>query len=170
MVNWIIQQVSQSIMVKCSYVVENSGHRISVFHCDGQFSHIIGSGRLRYAWYVGVSNDQLLVANASHNCISIFTLDGNYVGKYDTRGTGRKQLDSPYGIDIDMYGFIFVTEHSENRVSIFNKDGVFVHSFGFGLKGSGHGQLFGPRGIAISPTGEIYVCDTNNKRIQIFST
>ena len=125
------------------YVVENSGNRISVFHCDGQFSHII-------------------------HCISIFTLDGNYVGKYDTRGTGREQLDCPCGIATDMYGFIFVTEHSEGRLSIFNKDGVFVHSFG--SKGSGHGQFSGPRGIAISPTGEIYVCDTNNKRIQIFST
>ena len=67
-----------------------------------------------------------------------------------------------------MYGFIFVTEHSENRVSIFNKDGVLIHSFG--SRGSGHGQFSGPRGIAISPTGDIYVCDTNNKRIQIFST
>ena len=118
------------------YVVENSGGRISVFHCDGQFSHIIGSGHLNRPWYVAVSNDQLLVADWCHKCISIFTLDGNYVGKYDIRGTGREPLDCPCGIATDMYGFIFVTEHSENRVSIFSKDGVFVHSFG--LKGSGH--------------------------------
>ena len=143
------------------YVVENSGGRISVFHCDGQFSHIIGSGCLNRPWYVAVSNDQLLVADWCHHCISIFTLDGNYVGKYDTRGTGREQLDCPCGIATDMYGFIFVTEYSKNRVSIFNKDGVFVHSFG---------QFFKPRGIAISPTCDIYVSEEGNKRIQIFSS
>ena len=152
------------------YVVENSGNRISVFHCDGQFSHIIGSSHLSNPWYVAVSNDQLLVANpgSDYNCISIFTLDGKYVDKYNKRGTGREPLKFPCGIATDMYGFIFVTEYSENRVSIFNKDGVFVHSFG--SKGSGHGQFSGPRGIAISPTGDIYVCDSDDKRIKIFST
>ena len=149
------------------YVVENSGDRISVFHCDGRFSHIIGSGCLLNPWHVAVSNDQLLVADASHHCISIVTLDGNYVGKYGTQGTGGEKLNSLRGIATDMHGFIFVSEYYKSRVSIFNKDGIFVHSFGSG--GSGHGIFSGPHGIAISPTGEIYVCNANNKRIQIFS-
>ena len=151
------------------YVVENSGNRISVFHCDGQLSHIIGSGKLKDPWYVTVSNDQLLVADWAHNCISVFTLNGYYVGKYDSRGSGNEQLNCPCGIATDTHPhyFIFVTECQRNRVSIFNKDGVFIHSFG--SKGSGHGRLSFPRGIAISPTGDIYVCDTGNNRIQIFS-
>ena len=147
------------------YVAENGGSRISVFHCDGQFSHTIGSGRLNRPWYVAVSNDQLLIADYGHNCISIFTLDGNYVGKFDT---GREQIKSPRGIATDMYDFIFVTEYSKGSISIFSKDGVFIHSFG--SKGSDYGQFLGPRGVAISPTGDIYVCDAGNKRIQIFST
>ena len=151
------------------YVAENGGSRISVFHCDGQFSHIIGSGHMINPWYVAISNDQLLVTNMGHNCISIFTLDGNYVGKYITQGTGREQLDYPCGIATDIYGFIFVSENLKNRVSIFNKEGVFIHSFG--STGSDHGQFSGSRGIAISPTGDIYVCEENNKsRVQIFST
>ena len=128
--------------------------------------HIIGSGHLSRPWYVIVNNDQLLIADAAHNCISIFTLDGNYVDKYDTRGTGGK-LQSPHGIATDMCGFIFVTNSFKNCVSVFSKDGVFIHSFG--SRGSDHGQFFGPQGIAISPTGEIYVCDSENKRVQIFS-
>ena len=67
-----------------------------------------------------------------------------------------------------MYSFILVTENDNKRVSIFDKDGVFVHCFG--SKGSGHGQFSSPRGIAISPTGDIYISDRGNKRIQIFST
>ena len=152
------------------YVGEYSNHRISVFQLDGQFSHIIGSGHLDYAWYIAFSSsDQLLVANFGHHCISIFTLDGNYVGKFGRQGTGRGQLSSPpVGIATDMYGFILVTEDDNNRVSIFDKDGVFVHCFG--SKGSGHSQFSSPRGIAISPTGDIYISDRENKRIQIFST
>ena len=151
------------------YVAEFNNHRISVFQLDGQFSHIIGSGHLRYPHFVAVStNDQLLVTNHGQYYISMFTLDGNYVGKFGTQGTGRGQLGSPTGIATDMYGFILVTERDNNRVSIFDKDGIFIHSFG--LYGSGHGQFSCPTGIAISPTGNIYIGDRDNKRIQIFST
>ena len=148
---------------------ENGGNCISVFFSDGSFSHLIGKGYLKNPYDATVSsNDQLLVTNRGHHCISIFTLDGNYVGKFGTHGTGRGQLSSPYGIATDMYGFILVTDYSNNRVSIFDKDGVFVYCFG--SKGSGHGQFSSPRGIAISPTGDIYINDSGNKRIQIFST
>ena len=151
------------------YVVDYGNNRISVFQLDGQFSHIIGSGHLSAPHYIVVStNDQLLVANKSHHCISIFTLDGNYVGKFGTQGTGRGQLSNPSGIVTDMYGFILVTDYGNHCVSIFDKDGVFVHRFG--SKGSGHGQFSSPYGMAISPTGDIYISDGNNKRIQIFST
>ena len=151
------------------YVAECWGKRISVFQLDGQFSHIIGSGQLGNPHYIAVNtNDQLLVADYSHHCISIFTLDGNYVGKFGTQGTGRGPLSNPSGIATDIHGFILVTDNTNNSVLIFDKDGAFVHSFG--SRGSGYGQFSSPRQIAISPTGDIYICDTGNKRIQIFST
>ena len=151
------------------YVTEWDNNRISVFQLNGQFSHIIGSGHLKYPYYIAVStNDQLLVADYGHHCISIFTLDGNHVGKSGTQGTGRGELSCPSGIAINMDGFILVTEHGNNRVSIFDKDGVFKHSFG--SRGSGHGQFSSPFGLTISPTGDIYICDGGNKRIQVFST
>ena len=148
------------------YVAEHGNDRISVFQLDGQFSHIIGSGQLRYPWYIAVNaNDQLLVSNFGHHCISIFTLDGNYVRKIDAKST--KPSSGPIGIATDMYGFILVTIYNVNSVSIFDEDGVSIHSFG--SSGSGHGQFSYLRGIAISPTGDVYICDANNKRIHIFS-
>ena len=150
------------------YVAEFGNNRISVFQLDGRFSHIIGSKHLKDPDYIAVStNDQLLVANRGHHCISMFTLDGNYVGKFGTQGTGRGQLCTPTGIATSMHGYIFVSEIDNHRVSIFDKDGIFIHIFG--LKGFRHGHFSQPRGIAISPTGDIYVSDRNNQRIQIFS-
>ena len=82
---------------------------------------------MKNPYYIVVSRkDHLLVANSAHHCISIFTLDGNYVGKFGTQGTGRGQLDEPVGIATDTCGFILVSEWGNNRVSIFNKDGVFI--------------------------------------------
>ena len=139
-----------------------------MFQLDGQFSYIIGTDNFVHPYYIAVNaNNQLLVADRYSHCIIIFAMDGNYVGKFGTHGTGRGQLNSPGGVAIDVCGFILVIEDN-NRVSFFDKDGIFFHSFG--SSGSGHGQFSCPRQIAISPTGNIYICDTNNKRIQIFSS
>ena len=150
------------------YVADVVNHRISVFQCDGNFSHAIGqSGELNCPIDVAVTNNQLLVANYDGHCISIFTLDGNYISKFGKHGTGRGDLSSPTSLTIDMYGSILVTEQGNNRVSVFNKDGVFIHCFG--SKGSAEGQFFSPYGIALSPNGSIYISDHGNKRIQTFS-
>ena len=148
------------------FVSEESNVRISVFRTNGQFSHTIGKGQLSYPYDVTVNtNNQLLVADYSHHCIYTFTLDGNYVSKFD--GTGRGQLSSPCGLTTDLYGFILVADTGNNRVSIYNKDCKFIHCFG--SSGSDDGKFNCPYGIAISPNGNIYISDADNKRVQIFS-
>ena len=151
------------------FVTENFNSRISVFHTNGQFSHIIGKGQLGEPYDVTVNtNNQLLVADVNHHCIYTFTLDGNYVSKFATRGSDKGQLNYPHSLTTDLYGFILVADTDNHRVSIFNKDGKFIHCFG--SRGSDDGKFTSPRGIAISPNGNIYVSDHNNKRVQIFST
>ena len=151
------------------FVTEESNQRISVFHTNGQFSHIIGKGQLGTPYDVTVNtNNQLLVADHTHNCIYTFTLDGNYVSKFATVGSARGQLSSPISLTTDLYGFILVADTGNNRVSIFNKDGKFIRCFG--SEGSDDGKFQRPSGIALSPNGNIYVSDLNNKRVQIFST
>ena len=105
-----------------------------------------------------------LIANYGDGFISIFTLDGNYVSTY---GTSKGQLSAPSSLAIDVCGFILITEGGNNCVSVFDKDGVFIHCFGF--KGSANGQFSYPCGIALSPNGSVYVTDHKNKRIQFFS-
>ena len=149
-------------------ITEDSNKRISVFQTNGQFSQIIGKGQLGKPYDVTVTtNNQLLVADWGHHCIYTFTLDGNYVSKFATQGSGRGQLNNPRSVTVDLYGFISVADDN-HRVSIFNKDGNFICYFG--SKGSGNGKFIFPCGIAISPNGNIYVSDANNERVQIFST
>ena len=151
------------------FVTDCSNSRISVFCTNGQFSHVIGKGQLAGPYDITVNNsNQLLVADAEHDCIYTFTLDGNYVSKFASFGSDKGQLRSPHGVTTDLYGFILVAENGNHHVSIFNKDGKFIHCFG--SSGSDDGKFQYPYGIAISPNGNIYVSDFGNKRVQIFST
>ena len=145
------------------YIAEWGNHRISVFQLDGQFTHIIGSGHLTNPRYIAVSsNDQLLVTNQGLCCISIFTLDGNYVGKFGTQGSDLGQFRNLSGICVDKCGIILVADDDNKFVSIFDRDGKFVHCFG-------RGYFSSPYRIAINPAGNIYITDRSKSRIQIFS-
>ena len=146
------------------YVTEIGDQRISVFHTNGQFSHIIGKEELGMPYDVTViANDQLLVAGGGHHCIYTFTLDGNYVGKFSSQGRWlsnpyrftlttdwhRGQYSQPVSLTTDICGFILVVDNA--HVSIFDKDGNFINCFGSEYIFSS------PRGIALAPNGDIYI-------------
>lgn len=67
---------------------------------------------------------------------------------------------------VDDQGYIIVADSGNNRIQIFNPDGVFIRSFGGW--GSGDGEFKGLEGVAVLPNGNIVVCDRENHRIQVF--
>ena len=83
------------VAIHCDKVCVADYHnkRISVFQVDGKFCTSFGSVHLSGPRDVAVSADNhLLVADCS-NCIYTFTLDGHYVGKFGTQGSGRGKLN-----------------------------------------------------------------------------
>ena len=150
------------------YIAEFDNKRVSVFQTNGKFCISFGSDQLGNPSDITVSaNNHLLVADYSNSCIFTYTLDGHYVGKFGTPGSGRGQLNGPRSLTTDLNGFIIVADTNNHRVSIFDKDHNCIHCFG--SNGNANGQFSSPRGIAVSPNGSIYVSDYDNNRIQIFS-
>ena len=150
------------------YIADYKCNRVLVFRVTGQYLYAIGEGRMRGPYDVAVgANNCLLVAGWLDGCIYRFTLDGNYIGKFGEEAAGSL-LYNPSSLATDSNGFVLVAEFSNNRVSIFDKTGKFVHCFG--SIGYNNGQFQHPLGIALAPNGNIiYVTDTDNNRIQIFS-
>jgi len=149
------------------YVADSENKRISVFQSNGQFCHIIGEGQLNTPHDVVVTNsNRVLVADHGRHCICAFTVEGYFISKFGTKGSGKEELCNPRGLTVDVNGYILVTDKN-CRVTVFNKHGNYVHQFG--TCGSERGQFYKHSGIALNPRGDIYVCDGGNHRIQIFS-
>lgn len=75
-------------------------------------------------------------------------------------------LGEPASVAIDRDERIFVVEALSHRVSVFDRAGVRVQTFG--TLGAGPGELLEPQGIAVAAEGEIYVADTGNDRVSVF--
>ncbi len=107
-------------------------------------------------------------------------------------GKGAGQLaHPPKGVAVDSSGRVYVSEFTNNRISVFNPDGSFAMAFGDsvipGPPGGlevctaattcGEGFLVGtagamaqPERLAFDSAGRLYVSDRVNKRIDVFNT
>jgi DNA-binding beta-propeller fold protein YncE len=107
------------------------------------------------------------VADEWLNRISIFTKEGEWVGKWGTEGSGDGAIKSPSGMVFDADDNLLLVDSQNSRVQRFTKDGKFISSFG--SQGSGDGQFNLPWGIDVDSDGYIYVADWRNDRIQKFT-
>ena len=82
-------------------------------------------------------------------------------------GVKPSEMKQPWGVAVNQHGHMFVTDHGNHRVQVFDKLGVFMTEFG--SKGSKDGQFLGPTGIGIDQTGIVFVSDWENHRVQLFS-
>ena len=114
------------------------------------------------------SEGNAYIADEWLNRISIFSGDGEYLGKWEERsGTGDGELDYPAGIAIDKDNNVYIADSGNHRIQKFTKDGKFLAKFG--THGTGDGQFDMPWGITIDQDGNIFVADWRNDRIQKFT-
>jgi DNA-binding beta-propeller fold protein YncE len=82
-------------------------------------------------------------------------------------GASQDVFNRPTDVAWDSAGNVYVADGLANaRVAKFDKNGVFVKSWG--ATGSGQGMFNGVHGIATDARGNVYVADAGNKRIQVF--
>jgi DNA-binding beta-propeller fold protein YncE len=75
-------------------------------------------------------------------------------------------LQLPSGLASDRVNRIYVVDYGTCKISVFNKSGTLVRSFG--KKGNQKGMFNVPRAIAVDKHDRIFVLDSLNHRIQVF--
>ena len=86
------------------------------------------------------------------------------------RGTPVKTISGlrgPSGLAVTDDGLVIVSERDAHCITILDKEGKKIRSFG--SYGTGRGQLKYPEGVALSSKGTILVADSCNHRIQEFT-
>lgn len=152
------------------YICDSSDHFIRVFDSQGcfqkEFKNLKGSsGGLQ-----GIAIDSkglLYVSDADNHSLQVFQADvGVWVREVTTHGDGEFKL--PSGITTDRLNKVYVVDYGTCKISIFNKAGQHLRTFG--AKGKGDGMFNVPRAIAVDKHDRIFVLDSLNHRIQAFSS
>ena len=112
-------------------------------------------------WNVYVADEWL-------NRISIFTKNGEYLGKWGAPGDGDGEINGPSGLAFDSDDNLYLVDSLNNRIQKFTREGVFLAKWG--IPGSGNGEFNEPWGIDIDRNGDVYIADWGNDRIQKFSS
>ncbi len=143
------------------YVADTNNHRIQKYDAFGVF----------LGWW-GLGDDG----------ITGWHIPGIDVeGVYDT---GDGQFRSPWGVDVDSSGNIFVADTSNQRFQKFDSDGEFLGWWGYdysdftgwhppgtfeiGRLGVENGQFWLPYDVAVDLDDNVFVVDSFNRRIQKF--
>jgi DNA-binding beta-propeller fold protein YncE len=124
----------------------------------------------RFFWPTSIALDQagnVYVSDEWYNRISIYSEDGDWIGKWGTPGAGDGELNRPSGMAFDPDDNLYIVDSLNSRVQKFSKDGKFLLKWG--KAGSGEGEFNMPWGIEVDAEGEVYVTDWRNDRVQKFT-
>ena len=69
------------------------------------------------------------------------------IGSY---GQGDGEFDTPWGIDIDSQGSIYIADWRNDRIQKFSPSGEFLSKFG--SSGDGEGEFNRPADVAVDGT------------------
>ena len=105
--------------------------------------------------------------------VSIFTLgnqagEEEFLGEFSRYGSGDGQLIWPSGITTDKQGNIYVADEWLNRVSVFDKEGGFLHHWD--IVQEGDSEPNGAAGIAIDADDTLYITDGRSHKVRKFAS
>ena len=136
---------------------------------QGPHEYNLEDGSLVWPTCIAIDSQQnVYVSDEWLNRISIFSKDGDFLGKWEEReGDGDGEMNRPSGMAFDKDDNLFIVDSLNHRVQKFTKDGKFLAKWGH--QGSGDGEFNMPWGIDIDRQGNVYIADWRNDRIQKFS-
>ena len=101
----------------------------------------------------------------------VSTFAGSGIGGY-ADGTGAAaQFNKPWGVAVDSFGNVYISDTYNHRIRKINTAGVVITFAGSGVAGFSNGtgtsaQFNFPTGLCCDSSGNVYVSDSNNHRIR----
>jgi sugar lactone lactonase YvrE len=117
----------------------------------------------RLLYVSDVTLDQVLVYDA--DTLKLLRKIGTTGHNHELTAPG--DLAKPTGVAVDKDGNLYVCDTLNDRIEVFDADGVFIRTWG--KNGDGPGYFARPKGVAIDSDGHVWVADGMQDRVQVFT-
>ena len=154
---------------------EGKGHVVMKFSPDGELLMTLGTPGVGAAGrdtldqpcdvvvaadgtiYVADGHGGQLPGAGPHTTARVvkFAPDGRYLAEWGSHGGGPGRFRTPHAIDLDSRGRVVVADRGNDRLQVFDPDGVFLEEF--------H-QYSRPSGLHIGADDTVYVADSASSR------
>ena len=142
------------------FVVDRYNEEVIIFDKDLKLIRTFGQGsgdsKLNEPAGIAIGHNIIAVSDFDDHEVKKFTLQGDYLSKFGSYGSGDGQFKYPDGLCFNSKGLLYVVDYYNHRVQVF-RENVFL--FKFGSKGSNPGQFNAPSRIAIDSSDQVYVTD-----------
>jgi DNA-binding beta-propeller fold protein YncE len=148
---------------------KGKGHQVFKFSGDGKLMMTLGkagqpgNGPDEFnapSAVVTARNGDIFVADGhggnTNARIVKFDKAGKFIKTWGHKGSGPGELDIPHAIAMDSAGRLFVGDRQNNRIQIFDQDGIFIDQWA---------QFSRPSGIYIDKKDNIYVADSESESV-----
>ena len=146
------------------YIADCLNDSVKVFDTFAKFLFRFGDKNGEGTMYqpVGITicGDRVLVSQ--NHCILSYQLDGKFVSKFGSYGSGELQFDSPHSLTADQCtGDIYICDFRNKRIQIISQTFQFKSQFGKGI-------IQHPHDIKLHKD-DIYILDIANPCLHIFN-
>ena len=142
------------------YIANDNG--VDVLTENGIFVRRIGTGVLGTPFDAAVHNGEVFVADISHNCVAVFSQEGDFVRTIGSTGTGPGQFRYPMSVAISPNGALHVSDCHNCRVHVLSIQGEYIREFG-------NRQLSYPNKLQFTSGKHLLVADRFNNCIAVFN-
>lgn len=127
----------------------------------GEFKSPIGIG-------IHPHSQKVYIADNANHRIQVLNSDFTFCRVFGTRGSGNGELNFPWDVAFDSFGYVYVVDSWNNRVQVFTEDGQHLRQFG--QKGNRGGKLLWPSSICIDVENFVYITEAQNHRVSVFTS
>jgi DNA-binding beta-propeller fold protein YncE len=145
------------------YVSDAERKTVTLYDEDGEPEFDI-AGKFARPTGLAVMGNRLFVVDTGENAVVVFTLQGEYLYRFGSRGTEAGEFNFPVYLAAEKH--LFLVDAMNFRVQILTDSGRVVRVFG--KQGSSIGTFAHPKGIALDSDGHVYVTDAMHDILQIF--
>ena len=150
------------------YVCDAGNNRVQIFNKSLKYHSHFGNNTLNEPKDIKLSNDSVIVLDASNPCIHIFSItDCSLLNSIISRGTADAEIGNSFCFTMDAGLNLLLTDDTNHCIKVFSNTGDFITQIG--RRGEDIGELYYPAGIAIDSLNRIIVVsNSKNCSLQIF--